>query len=510
MAHGHGPYDLRSGANRAKRGKTGSPSSATKPSNNLSTRTLNIGFSNKGKWRLYDDNDEDELANSHKQRGQHGPRRSANQDRSRAGLHQRSQTELEPYSETEAEQDESEIDQDYTQGESDEETCDDTQDDGENYEDTQDDVRLIQKMRATVAKRDAPGRAQDSALAVNNNQLQDSGSRAGRGHENQRSVLNKKKVVFSSNNPFQLHGSSQTGGKYNSQKVAPLNGDLPCGLYDGGEITFNKPAARAEERTPRRRANSALPNNKAPNTSQSATQVLPSGQGTRGGVVRKTRQELSPLKSGRMMTRPGVKAATRAARHKRSKGYRGFFLALATVLLGAYLAWYRQEKIAVGYCGLGRPAKRLIRPNFAVPDLFRPLVELACETCPEHAVCHSNFTVQCREGLHLTPHPLSFGGLVPLPPTCGPGTRAQYVQAIIDDVMTEIRNRRAMYECGKPKKPGQGPVSSPAIPESELKAIVGQKSKKHTPRAEFGELWGAAIDRMTRQREVQVQVATST
>lgn len=90
-------------------------------------------------------------------------------------------------------------------------------------------------------------------------------------------------------------------------------------------------------------------------------------------------------------------------------------LVLLLALLSAYVAWYRQEKIAVGYCGLGRPAKTLLPPELPLPDALVSLVEPQCEQCPPHAYCYQDFSVRCEPDFLLQPHPLSLGGLVPLP-----------------------------------------------------------------------------------------------
>ncbi|KAL1842550.1 hypothetical protein VTJ49DRAFT_3356 [Mycothermus thermophilus] len=200
---------------------------------------------------------------------------------------------------------------------------------------------------------------------------------------------------------------------------------------------------------------------------------------------------------------------------------------LITTLFVAYTAWYRQEKIAVGYCGLGREPTQLIPtsiqlPEWAVelgakfdihdlrsvpvPDWLINALEVRCEPCPPHAYCYEDFTARCEPDFILKPHPLSLGGLLPLPPTCEPdGEKVRRVQAVADKAIEELRERRAKYECGEPLEPEGEPLESPAIDEQELKEILNKKRSKRMAAEEFDELWAAAIGEVKSREEVQVE-----
>jgi hypothetical protein len=187
------------------------------------------------------------------------------------------------------------------------------------------------------------------------------------------------------------------------------------------------------------------------------------------------------------------------------------FFVLFVSLLGVYLAWYRQEKVAVGYCGLGRPATQIIPPELPVPDFIVPFVEPQCEPCPSHAYCYEDFSVRCHSDFVLKPHPLSFGGLVPLPPSCEPdGEKARRVQAVADKAIEELRERRAKYECGELVDDSGVKIDSPAIAEEELKSTVSRKRNKRLNSDEFEDLWVAAIGEITTREEVIVEIATTT
>ena len=177
---------------------------------------------------------------------------------------------------------------------------------------------------------------------------------------------------------------------------------------------------------------------------------------------------------------------------------------LTLSLLGAYAAWYRQEKIAVGYCGLGRPATQILPPSVSVPDWAVPYIEPQCEPCPPHAYCYEDLTVRCEPDFILKPHPLSLGGLVPLPPTCEPdGEKARRVKAVADKAVEELRERRAQFECGDlPEEKGQ--QETPALGEEELKELISQKRSKKMNRQDFDDLWASALGEVKARDEVEV------
>jgi hypothetical protein len=177
-------------------------------------------------------------------------------------------------------------------------------------------------------------------------------------------------------------------------------------------------------------------------------------------------------------------------------------------LFGGYATWYRQEKIAVGYCGVGRDAKAIIPTEIAgtpivVPDWVKVVTEPECEICPQHAYCLENFETQCETDFVLKTHPLSLGGLVPLPPTCEPdGEKVRRVKAVADRAVEELRERRAKFECGELTDSTGSPEPTVEIDAEELKKEVSKKRRKGMSEAEFEELWGGAIGEIQGRDEV--------
>lgn len=172
-------------------------------------------------------------------------------------------------------------------------------------------------------------------------------------------------------------------------------------------------------------------------------------------------------------------------------------------LLGGYSMWYRQEKVAVGYCGVGRDALQRFPDGVEVPNWLQLLAEPECEPCPQHAYCLGNLQTVCDADFVLKPHPLSLGGIVPLPPTCEPdGEKVRRVKAVADRAVEELRERKAKYECGGLTDDAGSPVKTLEIDAEELKKEVSKKRRKGMGEAEFEELWAGAIGEIEGRDEV--------
>ncbi|KAJ5776581.1 uncharacterized protein N7511_001592 [Penicillium nucicola] len=169
------------------------------------------------------------------------------------------------------------------------------------------------------------------------------------------------------------------------------------------------------------------------------------------------------------------------------------------LLAGSFGAWWRREKLEIGYCGLGKPTWSLAETK--VPE-WANVLEPRCEPCPSHAFCYPDFEVRCENDFLLKPHPLSLGGLVPLPPTCEPDSeKARRVKAVADKVVEELRERRAKWECGQLKEDGKD-ARSPDISETDLKEEIAKKRRKGLSDNEFDELWKGAIGEVLDKDEV--------
>lgn len=168
-------------------------------------------------------------------------------------------------------------------------------------------------------------------------------------------------------------------------------------------------------------------------------------------------------------------------------------------LLGGLATWWRQEKLAVGYCGIGRPSDAL--SNVQIPEWASALQPI-CEPCPQHAICYESMETRCADDFVLQAHPLSFGGLVPLPPTCEPdGEKVRRIKTVADRAIEELRERKAQSECGT-LKDDHGKLVPEEIDEQDLKKAVGKKRRRDMSDAEFDDLWKGAIGEIKGREEI--------
>lgn len=173
---------------------------------------------------------------------------------------------------------------------------------------------------------------------------------------------------------------------------------------------------------------------------------------------------------------------------------------IVLTLFGLIASWYRKEKIEIGFCGAGKPHWSLAETQ--VPD-WVDMLGPQCEICPQHAYCYPGLEARCEQDFVLKPHPLSLGGLFPLPPTCEPdGEKARRVKAVADKAIEELRERRVKWECGEPSSETGEEVPRPEISESELKEDLGSKRRKGMSEEEFEDLWKGALGEIVGREEV--------
>ncbi|CRG90756.1 adenylate cyclase [Talaromyces islandicus] len=201
--------------------------------------------------------------------------------------------------------------------------------------------------------------------------------------------------------------------------------------------------------------------------------------------------ETAGAPSDRVMTR----------RSQKSLSYRLPSIVLFLLLAG-FGAWWRQEKIEIGFCGVGKSTWSLADTN--VPE-WANVLEPQCEPCPPHAFCYQNFVVQCENDFILKHHPFSLNGYIPIPPTCEPDSeKSSRILSVANKAVEELRQRRAKYECGDGEE-----TTSPSIPEPELKEAVASQRRVKMTDAEFDDLWAAAIGEIIAREEVSINEGPS-
>jgi hypothetical protein len=303
-----------------------------------------------------------------------------------------------------------------------------------------------------------------------------------------------KDSPFSRENPFQSGGSSPPSA--------------PATLA----AKRRKTTDAAEEKEPKKRASSGRrKTDQTPAPKSEATVVrrrttkMPIQEVVSDGFDPDVTEEFAPdeqaelddeIRAGNMAVVP----VRRTAAGERINWKSPVLFLLCLILAGVSGVW-RQEKLNVGYCGIGESTKEI--NGIEIPpwaDSVRP----QCEQCPQHAICRENMKTDCDNGFVLRQNPLSLGGLLPFVPSCEPdGEKAKRVKAVADRMEDKLRDRRAQVECGSPDATGN-PVSVPEMSEEELKSLVAKdRSKRMTPE-EFDNLFEDSIPELAERDEIVV------
>ncbi|KAF1945691.1 hypothetical protein EJ02DRAFT_337949 [Clathrospora elynae] len=189
-------------------------------------------------------------------------------------------------------------------------------------------------------------------------------------------------------------------------------------------------------------------------------------------------------------------------RKQKSKATGAIKAMSGTLLLTAAAAFagvWRQEKIEVGFCNVGRDAIALA--GIEVPHWATQILP-QCEPCPPHAECFRALDLRCDTDFIKQDHPLSLGGLIPLPPTCEPDSeKTRKVNGIANRAVEVLRERKARYECGEPDAEGN-PVESPELSEADLRQQIASHKSKSLTDHEFSELFDKAFPEVTMREEV--------
>ena len=310
---------------------------------------------------------------------------------------------------------------------------------------------------------------------------------------------------FTQDNPFQS-GSSPAEPPQRTTSGEKRRKTLESG--EAGEARRRSKPMRRSEVVPSNRSNRAIVD------SSSKTLEMP--------VARIKREEIEEPSAGEEFTpdeqedlavarvNNDNKDVLPARRRTRPASASSSVLKLATSMvsltaLAGFATVWRQEKIAVGYCGVGRPPSMEIQ-GVQIPE-WASFLQPQCEPCPPHAFCSQDLATNCENDFVLQPHPLSLGGLIPVPPNCEPdGEKAKRVQLVVDKAVQELRERNAKYECGELVDETTGKLAnSPELDATNLKAEVSSMRRKAMNQEEFEDLWRSALPELMSRDEVVVR-----
>ncbi|KAF9920140.1 inner nuclear membrane protein enriched at telomere/subtelomere region [Linnemannia zychae] len=199
---------------------------------------------------------------------------------------------------------------------------------------------------------------------------------------------------------------------------------------------------------------------------------------------------------------------TYGTRPKRSldnnRSNQGLLRSIFLLALLSYGLWFRQTRIDIGYCTtstyITAPSSHdlLTTKQWLMKRLYP-----TCIPCPDHATCSSSNTDPiCPPEYILQPHPLSFGGLIPLSPNCILNKAQEYQSLQVADAAETLLHRRA----------GQEECRSSTRPQPNEELFVRQRFSVNKLRNEieilkddsvseedFNQYWMLALDELCRR-----------
>lgn len=317
---------------------------------------------------------------------------------------------------------------------------------------------------------------------------------------------------FSDDNPFQSGSSPPTTSKRmssSSRTRKSLGASTSSNKSPSKRRQTTSPVVKQEEASPQRTAiefpiSRLRSEDYVPVTEEfTAEEAQELAEQERNGQV-------VPGRRSQLVRRPKKKAANKAVKAAP--------LVFLTTVLAAAASWYRQEKINIGYCDVGDTQWSLAKYPQVPPWVHE--LQPTCEPCPQHAYCSPNMVAECESDFVLKPHPLSFNGLIPVPPTCEPDSeKERKIEAVANKAIEELRQRRAAYECGEEVSSAQSlatgstesglPVASAAstkleISDEELKKTIAKQRRKGMTDHDFDALWEGALGNVLKRDEVDV------
>ncbi|PWW75130.1 hypothetical protein C7212DRAFT_281055, partial [Tuber magnatum] len=169
---------------------------------------------------------------------------------------------------------------------------------------------------------------------------------------------------------------------------------------------------------------------------------------------------------------------------------------IVIALLSGYFAWWRKEKLEVGYCGYGKSTTSMHVAQEDWTNVLRP----QCEPCPPNAICRPDFEATCNDDYVLVPNPLSLGGLIPLAPVCEPDSQKLRKIAILsDEAIRVLRARAADVECGEV---ALGKDEEAGVSEAYLRQVLYDLKAPSLSDEEFRQLWRNALEDVSNREEV--------
>ncbi|BAP72071.1 src1p [Kluyveromyces marxianus] len=163
-----------------------------------------------------------------------------------------------------------------------------------------------------------------------------------------------------------------------------------------------------------------------------------------------------------------------------------FLLIMLPIIFGL---WYREQRIAVGFCGseIDIPLLGKEYTNPYVKEFESKLSPLKpdCLPCPENAICFPYMNLKCKPGYIIEKSIFSLHGLVPIHDRCIKDSKKQkLVQEVVKKTLELLRTKNAQESCGECEDDIKSGVSN-----EELYEIFYESKKPWINDEEFNALW---------------------
>ncbi|KAG0682589.1 inner nuclear membrane protein enriched at telomere/subtelomere region [Kluyveromyces marxianus] len=163
-----------------------------------------------------------------------------------------------------------------------------------------------------------------------------------------------------------------------------------------------------------------------------------------------------------------------------------FLLIMLPIIFGL---WYREQRIAVGFCGseIDIPLLGKEYTNPYVKEFESRLSPLKpdCLPCPENAICFPYMNIKCKPGYIIEKSIFSLHGLVPIHDSCIKDSKKQkLVQEVVKKTLELLRTKNAQESCGECEDDIKSGVSN-----EELYEIFYESKKPWINDEEFNALW---------------------
>ncbi|CCK69393.1 Heh2p KNAG_0C02820 [Huiozyma naganishii CBS 8797] len=185
------------------------------------------------------------------------------------------------------------------------------------------------------------------------------------------------------------------------------------------------------------------------------------------------------------------------------------FVAIASVVLWG--VWYREQRIAVGFCHHELPLKKLcpdrliqIYQTFVLDlSFFDSILEKyapKCIDCPENAMCFSHMRLICDAGYIAMSSWKSLNGLLPINGHCIKDMKKdEILKDIFQSCLEDLRMENAEKNCGEGENNLESGISSSILFEKHFRKVI---EDQNWSTYEGKQLWGTVLDKLKGMPEV--------